>query len=200
MDYLIFNELSFPFQNKYDANEGIKLFVQTFGEASAMGINQLRLHKDIGDNLYRLELAPGYLVSHWLQYGTGEPAAEWGLKEDIKNRFREIMTSAPLITGDEPIEKEENERSIFEIPLPGEKTKQAEGLGAAYLLDTAALSFLSADSWDTHKIENLKRYFVEENGADVESFVEVKHASRPRAYEQACPMARAEAKREFSGE
>ena len=53
-----------------------------------------------------------------------------------------------MITDNEPIEKETNERSTFEILIPGQpKLITAEGLGAAFLLDTIALSFLSGDFW-----------------------------------------------------
>ncbi len=165
MDYLILNELSYPFKDKYDAIAGIKIFIKTFAEACSMGLTQLRVRKDIGDSLYHLELAPGYYVYHWLHSHTGEKLGpteqvdENGSHDDLKDRFRDILTNAPLITDDEPIEKEENERSIFEIIQDGE-LREAEGLGAAFLLDTIALSFLSIDVWDTFIIERLKHYFT----------------------------------------
>jgi hypothetical protein len=194
MDFLIFNDLSYPFKNKYAANEGIKTFIKTFAAASHMGINQLRLHKNIGENLYNLELAPGYYVSHWLHTFThtdkqtkeksrsrpGETIEDEALNEDLRNRFKEILTTSPMITDNEPIEKETNERSTFEISIPGKpKLIDAEGLGAAFLLDTIALSFLSGDFWDTHKIQKLKHYYIKDDNSEIVDFVEVRHTSRP---------------------
>ena len=110
MDFLIFNELSYPFKNKYAANEGIKTFIKTFAAASHLGINQLRLHKNIGKNLYNLELAPGYYISHWLHSSPhmgkqpkekssarpGETIKDEALNEDLRNRFKEILTTSPM--------------------------------------------------------------------------------------------------------
>ncbi|UCH96014.1 MAG: hypothetical protein JSV88_03965 [Candidatus Aminicenantes bacterium] len=194
MDFLIFNELSYPFKNKYAANEGIKTFIKTFAAASRLGINQLRLHKNIGENLYNLELAPGYYVSHWLRTsphmdkqikekpspGPGGTIEDEASNEDLRNRFKEILTTSPMITDNEPIEKETNKRSTFEISIPGKlQLMEAEGLGAAFLLDTIALSFLSGDFWNTHKIEKLKHYYIKDDGSEIVDFVEVRHTSRP---------------------
>lgn len=178
MDSLIFNELSYPFKDKYEANSKIEIFIRTFAAAARLGLNRLRLQKNIGDNLHHLELAPGYYVSQWLQPG-GDRS-----KDDLKERFRDIMTGAPLITDNEPIEKEENERSSFEISIPGEEPKEAEGLGAAYLLDSIALSFLSIAFWDNVKIEKLKHYFIKEDGSDSVEIADVRHASRPEHMEK----------------
>lgn len=178
MDYLIFNELSYPFKDKFRASAGIEIFVRTFASAARLGLNRLRLHKDIGDDLHRLELALGYYVSHWLQ-ASGDRS-----KDDLKERFREIMTGAPLITDNEPIEKEENERSSFEISIREGEPKEAVGLGAAYLLDSIALSFLSIAFWDRAKIENLTHYFIKEDGRDSVESVDVRHVSRPEHIEK----------------
>lgn len=197
MDFLIFNELSYPFKDRYEANAGIKTFIKTFAAASRLGLTQLRLHKNIGENLYNLELAPGYYVSHWLHTHTFKHKLVKGksthretvesdqLNDDLRERFKDILTSSPMITDYEPIEKETNDRSAFEIFIREGKgeLKKAEGLGAAFLLDTIALSFLSIAFWDTHKIKKLKHYFIKEDGSDVTDFVEVRHASRPEHIE-----------------
>ncbi|MCX6579871.1 MAG: hypothetical protein NT166_06765 [Candidatus Aminicenantes bacterium] len=185
MNDLILNELSYPFKNKYDAIAGIKTFIETFGAASTLGLTRLRIHENIGKKLYRLEIAPGYYVSDWLnspcdqQTAAGETAKKEASPFDLRNRFREITANAPFITDYEPIEKEEFDRSSFEIALSGGETKAAEGLGTAFLLDTIAMSFLSGSFWDTCKIERLKRYVIKEDGGDYEEFVEVRHVSRP---------------------
>jgi hypothetical protein len=118
MDYLIFNELSYPFKDKFRANAGIELFIRTAAAAARLGLNRLRLHKDIGDNLHHLELAPGYYVSHWLQ-ASGDRS-----KDDLKERFREIMTGAPLITDNEPIKKKKMSGRHLRFPFVRENRKK----------------------------------------------------------------------------
>jgi hypothetical protein len=194
MDYLVFNELSHYFKNKHEASKGIKIFIQTFAAASRLGFNQLRVHKNIGKDLYNLELAPGYYVSNWLHshtptthtyakkdktVGSMQRVEDDPSSHDLRERFRDIFTSAPLITDDEPIEKDINDRSTFEISIQQGELKTAEGLGAAFLLDTIALSFLSLPFWDTNQIKDLKHYHIKDDGSDVNESVEVRHASRP---------------------
>ncbi len=185
MTDLILNELSYPFKGKYEAITGIKTFIETFGVASTLGLTRLRIHENIGKKLYRLELAPGYYVSDWLnspcdqQTAAGETTKKEASPFDLRNRFREITANAPFITDYEPIEKEEYDRSSFEIALTGGETKTAEGLGKAFLLDTIAMSFLSDLFWDTDKIERLKRLVIKEDSSGYEEFVDVRHASRP---------------------
>lgn len=182
MDYIVFNELSIPFKDRFKIDDGIKLFLQTFAAASNLGINQLRLHQKIGENLYSLELAPGYSLSKWLHtkrmYNENDPGRHIQPDDDSQTRFKEIITSTPLITDDEPIEKEENERSSFEISISG-KIQEADGLGAAYLLDTLTISFLSDILlWDRDEIKDVKHIFLDENGFVQENFVTVRHVSR----------------------
>ncbi|MCI0471644.1 MAG: hypothetical protein L0Y73_08310, partial [Candidatus Aminicenantes bacterium] len=107
---------------------------------------------------------------------------------DLRNRFKEIITSSPLITDNEPVEKEEYERSSFEISLPWEKElKEAHGLGAAFLLDTIALGFLSENFWDTSQIEKLKHYYLNDDGSAEVKFVPVRHASQLEHIEHHIP-------------
>jgi hypothetical protein len=72
-----------------------------------------------------------------------------------------------------------NERSIFEIAFKNGELKEAEGLGAAFLLNTVALSFLSADAWDTPIIKQLKQYSRQEDGSTGIETVHVRHAANP---------------------
>jgi hypothetical protein len=170
MDYLILNELSYPFADKYSANQTITTFIKTFSAASSMGFNQLRLHQDTGSNLFSLELAPGFRMSQ--------------LDDDKKYRLKEILTSAPLITDSEPIEKETYERSSFEITDKKGETRSAAGLGAAFLLDTIAMSFLSSPFWDTHEVKGLNHFYILDNGSDTTEVVSVRHAGCPAHIER----------------
>ncbi|MCI0470744.1 MAG: hypothetical protein L0Y73_03700 [Candidatus Aminicenantes bacterium] len=169
IDYLVFNELSIPFEDRFKADVGIKLFIETCVAASRIGLPHVRLHKSIGNNLSNLELAPGYFLYNWLNTA----------KDDVlKDRFRDIITSSPLITDNEPIKKEERERADFQISITGGRPRTAEGLGAAYLLDTVAVSFLSHPLWDNHEIKGITHYYIKEDGAGAEDSVTVHHASR----------------------
>jgi len=115
-----------------------------------------------------LPIAPDYTVSQWLQDS----------EEDVKNKFRQIMTKTPLITDDYPIEKERNQRSEFKIAI-NHQMQFADGLGAAYLLETLCVSFLSHELWDTDEIKNVEHYYLTKEGSHVIEMIAVKQASKP---------------------
>lgn len=169
MDIYIFNELSSPFATITEAKEHLATFINICFKARGLGFKALHLHENIGKSLYELPIAPNYTVSQWLQDS----------EEDVKNKFREIITKTPLITDDYPFEKERNEQSEFKIEINHE-TQFADGLGAAYLLETLCVSFLSHDLWDTDEIKNVEYYYLTEDGSDVVTKeIAVKHASKP---------------------
>lgn len=171
MNYYIFNELSTPFTtNKNAAKLGLKIFVQTCIEVSKLGLTTLRLPEIIGKNLYNLQIAPHYLISQWLQESTVE--------EDLKNKFREIVTDSPLITDEEPIAQEFSNRSEFRITREN-NTKLAVGLGAAYLLETLGLSFSSHSIWNNEEITNIEHWYLNDIGSEIIKIISVKHASQP---------------------
>ncbi|KHD11823.1 hypothetical protein PN36_14600 [Candidatus Thiomargarita nelsonii] len=174
MDIYIFNELSSPFATITEAKEHLATFINICFKARELGFKALHLHENIGKSLYDLPIAPDYTVSQWLQDS----------EEDVKNQFREIITKTPLITDDYPFEKERNERSEFKIEI-NHQTQFADGLGAAYLLETLCVSFLSHDLWDTDEIKNVEYYYLTEEGSDVVTKeIAVKHASKPAHLEK----------------
>ncbi|RKZ39133.1 MAG: hypothetical protein DRQ49_12410 [Gammaproteobacteria bacterium] len=168
MDIYIFNELSSPFATITEAKEHLVTFINICFRARKLGFKTLHLHENIGKSLYELPIAPNYTVSQWLQDS----------EEDVKNQFREIITKTPLITKDYPIEKERNELSEFKIEI-NHKTQFADGLGAAYLLETLCVSFLSHDLWNTDEIKNVKHWCLTEAGNELTEIIAVKHASKP---------------------
>jgi hypothetical protein len=171
MDVYIFNELSItPFANTYEAKEGMKTFIQACAKARELGFQTLRLHENI-ENLYKLQIAPDYIVSQWLK--------DSEVEDDLKDNFRDIIFYSPLISDDEPIAKEQNTLSEFKIKVDNE-IKMAEGLGAAYFLDTLCVSFLSHKLWDEEEIKNIEHWSLKEEGIDVTTTVVVKHASKPK--------------------
>ncbi len=169
MDAYIFNELSITiFANKYEAKAGLKTFIQTCVKVKELGFNTLRLHENIG-NIYQLEIAPNYLISHWL--------TDSDVADDLKDSFREIIFYSPLINDDYPIAKERNSLSEFKIKL-GDEVKFADGLGAAYLLETLCVSFLSNQLWDSDEIENIEHWYIKADASEVTETITVKHATR----------------------
>jgi hypothetical protein len=168
MDIYIFNELSSPFATITEAKEHLAIFIKICFKARELGFKALHLHENIGKSLYDLPIAPDYTVSQWLQDS----------EEDVKNQFREIITKTPLITDDYPIEKERNELSEFKIEI-NQQTQFADGLGAAYLLETLCVSFLSHELWDTDEINNIKHWYMTEAGNEITEIFAVKHASKP---------------------
>ncbi|MEN8219041.1 MAG: hypothetical protein ABFS56_22260 [Pseudomonadota bacterium] len=169
MDVYIFNELSItPFANTYEAKEGLKTFIQTCAKVRDLGFQTIRLHENIG-NIYQLQIAPGYIVSQWLK--------DSEVDDDLKDSFKDILFYSPLINDDYPIAKERNTLSEFKIKL-GDEVKLAEGFGAAYLLETLCVSFLSDDLWDSDEIKNIEHWYLKEDGSEVTETIAVKHASR----------------------
>lgn len=168
MDIYIFNELSSPFATITEAKEHLATFINICFQARALGLNALHLHENIGKSLYELPIAPDYKVSQWLQES----------EEDVKNQFREITAKTPLITDDYPIEKERNDLSEFKIAI-NHQMQFADGLGAAYLLETLCVSFLSHELWDTDKINNITHWYLTEAGNEITKIIAVKHASKP---------------------
>jgi len=174
MDYYIFNELSTPFATKLEAKTGLKTFIRTCIKVSELGLHTLRLPETIGQNLYNLQVAPNYLISQWLQ----APEVEEDLA-DLKDKFREIATYSPLLTDEEPIAKEFSSRSEFRIMLKNDAKLLAEGLGAAYLLETLGLSFLSHQIWNSEIITNIEHWHLDEIGSETTEIISVKHTSQP---------------------
>jgi hypothetical protein len=171
MNIYIFNELSTPFYSVEQAKNELAYFINTCMKANSLGFEMLHLHQNIGKYLFQLQIAPNYTLSQWLQ--------DSGIEKELKSRFRSITTQTPLITDDYPIEKERNELSEFKIEI-NHKTEPANGLGAAYLLETLCVSFLSHDLWDTDEINNIKHCYLTEACNDIkEEIIAVKHASKP---------------------
>lgn len=169
MDIYIFNDLSIKlFANKYEARKRLEIFINTCVKANKLGFHTLRLHQNIG-NMHELLLAPDYTVSQWLQ--------DSDIDKDLKSRFKIITAKSPLINNDYPIAQKHNSLSEFKIKVD-DKIKFAEALGAAYLLETLCLSFLSHNLWDTDEVKNITHWYLKADGNDVTKTISVKHASK----------------------
>jgi hypothetical protein len=170
MNIYIFNELSTPFSSVEQAKNELEYFINTCMEANSLGFKMLHLHQNIGKDFYQLQIAPSYTMFQWLQ--------DSNIEKELKSRFRSITTRTPLITDDYPIEKERNYLSEFKIEI-NHKTRFADGLGVAYLLETLCVSFFSHELWDTDEINNIKRCYLTEADNEITEIIAVKHASKP---------------------
>ncbi len=159
-----------PFSSVEQAKNELEYFINTCMKANSLGFKMLHLHQNIGKDFYQLQIAPNYTMCQWLQSS--------GIKKELKSRFRSITTRTPLINDEEPIAKERNTLSEFKIRVDDE-IKMADGLGAAYLLGTLCVSFLSHDLWGTDEINNIKHWYLTEAGNEITEIIAVKHASKP---------------------
>lgn len=128
-----FNELSLI--NKASsiehAMEIIDRLVRSCTAATKMGLGDLRLNQIHLPNLYSIPIYDNYDIGKWLK--------DDRVNEDIRIRFKEIVTSVPLIQETEQTEIDLYKQSEFKKELD-ENSHEVWGLGAAYVFDTLSLS------------------------------------------------------------
>jgi len=163
MDY-IFNELS---DNEVycvqDARDILSNFVKTcIAVKRELQLDTLRIHENVR-SLNNLLLCKNYSITRWLKDNE--------VSNDLQNRFRQIVTTPPLIK-----ETELEELEIFNTSYYYYSDREAKGLGAAYLLKTLSLSFLSNPSWNINEI-NLTHNYIDESENLANEIVSAKHAA-----------------------
>ncbi len=164
----ILNELSVKkFDSIYSGKIALEKFIITSIKAKEIGFDELRLHETFGHNLYSFILADDYLIQHWLN--------DNDVNCDLKDKFRELVTTSPLITNDELKELYLFNRSEFKISL-NSLNFEVFGLGAAYLLETLSISFLSNSFWNNFTI-TISHYFIDEHNNEKTDNQSVKHIS-----------------------
>ncbi len=200
MDFFIFNDLSLPFADKYEVQKHIKHFADIFSKAEPYTPNVLRLPNHLGDNLLTLELAADYRLADWL-FGPldftveelvriqneGNNLSEEELKKrqydinDLRTRIKSLITYSPLIAETDEDAKNTNDYSDFTLKI-GDETHNAASLGAAYLLESIAVSFLSSNFWNTHEFSVTQDYLTDD---DIEQLEPVaRHAATVLNFEQ----------------
>jgi len=163
-----FNELSIKkFDNVYDAKNVLEKFILTTVKAKEIGFEVLRINETVGNNLYNLELTDNYLICNWL--------ADENVDNVLKEKFRNLFTISPLISYNDLDELNLYKNSEFKLNFNSENLN-VFGLGAAYLLDTLAISFLSDDFWNKNEIGLLHYYLDNDCNEKIENIV-VKHIS-----------------------
>lgn len=167
----MFNELSVKeYSSREVANERMALFVRVCRALNRIGFRSLRLHEDIGDNLFNIRIAENYQVSQWIEQHN---------EREITNGFRDLVTSAPLINEDDP--------SLLEHWGSIEYTfgeEEAHGLGAAHHLDTIAVSLKWDDGPFLSDTVIIKKYELDESLDTSEENVSVLHACEVEQAEQ----------------
>jgi hypothetical protein len=135
----MFNELSLIQVNSIsDARNVLEAFVKSSIKAKEFGFTEIRLHENSLQNLYQLSLCEEYRIDNWL--------SDKEVNSDLKDRFKEIITTFPLITNEEISEKEIYESSEFFKIIDSDKHR-VFGLGAAYVYGTLATSIATHQEW-----------------------------------------------------
>lgn len=160
---LFFNELSVKEgPDKETGRRWMKDLIEVYKKASPMGFKEL---KTTG-GFRTFQLAPGYSLNDWL----------YDQSIDRESRIL-VMTKAsksPFI--EQLVEQKDNENHLLhEFKY---KDQKAAGLGAAYLLESLAVSFANSSEWDNPSVELLVTQISEE-GQLTESNECVNHASNP---------------------
>ena len=124
----------------------------------------------IGDELWACELAVGYTVADWI--ATAEPELR-GLLLAIADK-----TEFPVEAGDAL--RDRFHLSEFHLPAGArsERSPEARGLGAAYLLDGIGASLPSEPRWTQTRLA-LRHLWLEDDGRGREDTVEVLNLAQP---------------------
>jgi hypothetical protein len=164
MDYIL-NELSInQVDSKKDAKTIISGFVETcFKAKHELFLETLRVPESVG-NLYNIFLCAEYPVSKWLH--------DHEIDFDIRQNFYQVLATPPLIKDIEIKELDTFNSTYFYY-----QEKEAKGLGAAYLLQTLAISFLSDSLWDTDEILILHEQ-IDVNGDVIKPSIPVVHGAK----------------------
>lgn len=143
--FYIFNELSLTkiqLNSIEEAKKILEEFIKTSIIANEYGFDELRIHESI-HNLYNLNLLENYRIDTWLN--------DKDVNNDIKDKFREIITSSPLIKENELDELNIYEWSEFSINF-NNIDETVYGLGASHIFKTISFSLDCDSYWDNIKL------------------------------------------------
>ncbi len=160
---LFFNELSVKQAGHPDiAKQWMCSLMKVYKSASRKGFKRLRTMQNISGEL----LAPNYSFSHWLK--------DQSVDQVIRLLFRSQALNAPFIE-DILEKKSEGGDKLFEFEY---NDKIAKGLGAAFLLDSLAVSFNNFPEWDKTSILIYAAYFSDEKADVIETDETVRHCCK----------------------
>lgn len=162
----MFNELSLGKVNSREiACDLLQIFIQSYMRAKEIGFEEIRLHENSIVNLYSIPLYDGYNIDDWLK--------DKRINEDLRDRFKEIVTSSPLIQENEVTENDLYDRSEFYKDLD-KKQYQVWGLGAAYIYDTLSFSLNTHNEWRKSEVL-ISHYYVKHDLTDVKTNVDIRN-------------------------
>ena len=164
----MFNELSVSTVNSRErVCTVMETFVVTNIKAKDAGLDDLRIHEKSLPGIFHLNLSADYNIDTWLNDNR--------ISSDLRDNFRLIATTSPLVKGTDIEQDEEYSRSEFFKNLD-EKEHQVWGLGATYIYDTIGFSLTTHDEWEKTKVE-ITHYYLDENAEERNSNREVRHFS-----------------------
>jgi len=170
----MFNELSLT---QVDSKDSARLILETFVKstikAKELGFSEIRLYEKSLQNLYHLRLIDGYRIDNWL--------VDSEINSDLQDSFREIITSAPLLSHEDIFNKELYERSEFYLTFDN-NVHQAYGFGAAFIYSTLAISLATHHEWLKPSIF-IQNYSISLENIECTDTVKVLHFSSAKMFE-----------------
>ncbi|MGB0931492.1 MAG: hypothetical protein ACPGVB_11980 [Chitinophagales bacterium] len=168
--FLVFNELSSePFANTIqEAEERIRLFIQTFNAAKEEGFEYIR-----AEGLSNIALTKDKKLGVWafIDPRTSENGV-------LKEFFWGENTRRPYIS-DEDEEQEDLFINQYFFVNRDNKEIESQGLAVAYIYNTLAISFLSSDIWE--EVEQV--LIVKDEKKENKKEVIVYQAAKPEQFE-----------------
>ncbi|MFI5137865.1 MAG: hypothetical protein ACHQIM_08550 [Sphingobacteriales bacterium] len=164
----MFNELSLAkVSSKELVYDILENFIRTVIRAKEIGFSEIRLHERSLPNLYQIDISHDYNIGLWLNDGR--------VSRDLRDNFRAILTSTPLIKESETSEIDFYSRSEFYKILDNIKY-QVWGLGAAFIYNTLSVSLATNDEWDKNEIK-ISHFYLDEKAEEKNEEAVVKHFS-----------------------
>lgn len=164
----MFNELSLTKVASIEiARDVLSLFTECQTKARQLGFNELRLHEQVVSDIYSIELYKGYRIDSWL--------SDEVVNTDLKDSFREILTSYPLLNIEEIKDIDVYKQSEFYLTHLN-ALKEVWGLGAAFIYTTLCTSLATHHDWNNKEII-ISHYYISDNYQEVTRDVTIKHFS-----------------------
>ncbi|CCK81019.1 MULTISPECIES: hypothetical protein [Desulfobacula] len=166
-EFLILNEESLPFKTKIDANNHLIHFFQVVKVAFQARVSPIRVSEQFDSHWYNILLSDNYFLREWIK----------NQDRDYSMRIKSLISSTdiPQI----PIDDINcvDHFKLSEFCLASDNTVKTPSLGAAFMLDAVAVSFLSSDLWDLSGIALLWDT-IDENGEIEKKKCVAKNAAR----------------------
>lgn len=157
---LVLNELSLQnlTSDKQTARQWMSNFINTVKTVKAQGV---KVYLRTQDNFHATILAPDYPLRRWLNDKEADQV-EQGF-------IRTLATGSPFSTNiaNSDIQDIENNAGLSEFWHKGEA---AIGLGIAYMLDSIAVSLISAQCWDLSLLA-LEARTIDEDGEVIDYII-----------------------------